>query len=67
MATEKKRKDCTHKNPAAREEWNKRKREGRHKQVYVDTSSYMSIEEFEALSDAEILALPAPHWEKEIQ
>ena len=52
------------KHPQEREEWMRRKREGRAKQVYIDTRMGMSIEEIEKLSDAEILALPAPHWEK---
>jgi hypothetical protein len=64
MATEKKHKDCTQKHPGEREKWNREKRQGRLKQIYVDTSYYMGIEEFEKLTDAEILALPKPHWEK---
>jgi len=57
-------KNNDNKHPQAREEWMRRKREGRPRQVYVDTRMGMSIEEVEKLSDAEILALPAPHWEK---
>jgi hypothetical protein len=64
---ERKVKNNEHKHPSARREWIERKRQGRPRQVYVDTSSYLSIEEFEKLSDAEILALPAPHWEKVTQ
>lgn len=52
------------KNPSAHEEWQKRKREGRPKQVFVDTRLFNSIEEIEKLTDAQLLALPAPRWEK---
>ena len=59
-----KTKDNSKKKPYEREQWMRRKREGRAKQVFIDTRMGMSIEEVEKLSDAEILALPAPHWEK---
>ena len=59
-----KSKDNTKKKPYEREQWMRRKREGRPRQVYVDTRMGMSIEEIEKLTDAEILALPKPGWQK---
>jgi hypothetical protein len=64
MATEKKSKDNSRKHPYEREKWLAQKRAGRPKQVYVDTRMGFSIAEIEALTDAQILALPAPRWEK---
>ena len=45
------------------DEWMLGKRLGRPRQVFVDTKA-LSVAEIEALTDAQILALPAPHWEK---
>jgi hypothetical protein len=59
-----KTKDNSKKKPHERELWMQGKKIGRPKQVYVDTRIGMSIEEIEQLSDAQILALPKPHWEK---
>jgi len=50
------------KHPRVREERMKAKKLGRPKQVFVDTR--VSPEEFFLMSDAEILALPKPWWEK---
>ena len=59
----KKTKNNDHKKFREREEWVLGKRLGRAKQVFVDTKA-LSVAEIEALTDAQILALPAPHWEK---
>ena len=60
-----KTKDNSSKHPQSREQWIARKRAGRAKQIFIDTRMGMSVEEIEALSDAQILALPKPGWEKE--
>lgn len=52
------------KNHRSHEEWSLGKKIGRAKQVWVDTSMGMSIEDIERLTDGQILALPKPHWEK---
>lgn len=62
-----KTKDHSKKKPYEREQWIARKRAGRAKQVFIDTRMGMSLEEIEALTDAQILALPKPGWEKESQ
>ena len=52
------------KHPYAREQWMKRKKQGRPKQVFIDTNQFMSLDEIDKLTDAQVLALPKPHWEK---
>ena len=52
------------KNPRSHEDWMKGKKIGRPKQTFVDTTRFNSTEEIDALTDAQILALPKPHWEK---
>lgn len=59
-----KTKDNSKKKFREHEEWMVGKKIGRPKQVYVDTRIGMSIKEVEKLTDAEILALPKPGWEK---
>jgi hypothetical protein len=59
-----KTKDNSKKKYREHDEWMRGKKLGRPKQVFVDTRMGMSIDEIESLSDAQILALPKPHWEK---
>lgn len=59
-----KTKDNSKKKPHERELWLKNKKSGRQRQVFVDTRMGLSIAEIEALSDAQILALPKTGWEK---
>lgn len=57
-------KDNSKKNYRTREEWMKAKKIGRPKQVFIDTTRFNSTEEIEQLTDAQILALPKPGWQK---
>ena len=52
------------KNPRAHDGWMKTKKANRPKQVFVDTTRFNSSEEIDALTDAQILALPKAHWQK---
>jgi len=57
-------KNNSNKNFRAREEWMKGKKIGRPKQVFIDTTRFNSTEEIESLTDAQVLALPKPGWQK---
>jgi len=59
-----KTKDNSKKKPYEHEQWMKGKKIGRPRQVFVDTRMGMSLTEIEQLTDAQILALPKPGWQK---
>ena len=57
------------KNPAMREKYQKLRREAnakRPKQVRAPSSFTGSIEELDALTDAEVLAIVPAHWERKL-
>jgi hypothetical protein len=60
------KKTNTQKNGRANDLWQEHKKQGRPKQVWVPSSlsSTVTMDELEAMSDAEVLSIVPAHWEK---